>query len=520
MQTQSIRKLVRKVTATLLVAICFGAFAVPSADALGVGSLSILPTRDATGGRSWFVHVMTEGEEKRDEMTITNTRSESVTVLIFPTGYTTVKNEIVKDDLTDSLRQEPGHWVELDKTEVTVPSRSNVRVGFTIKVPQNADVGEHIGGIFIQEKSKEDPTKGTGVTIRLHIGAQMVINVPGDVERELVVSDIRHRVDYTDNRALRFIFSLENQGNVALSPVLDTELFSMFGKIDEQDGNQLQVLSRTEKKDVESKWLKRAPYFGRFVAKFDFHLGEREQFNKDGTKTMLPDKIVEATYVFWVFPWAELVYILVVIFLLYALRSIWLYVIISRRLRTKSNIYKVVKDDTLTSIASKFGIDSRVLAKFNMMRWPFEVHVGDELLIPVGHLGNAEWREQSRIILGNREILGGIFGNIFRRPDVGHLVDRVRDKRTTTKADISDIKPKSVGQMVILIADRGDTLQDIADFAGVPIDELIAINNLRAPYRLRAGQEILAPKLVKPTRTHKTKSKPASKKKTIKRRKK
>ena len=57
-----------------------------------------------------------------DELEVTNNKDESATVLIFPTGYTTVKNEIVKDDLTDSLRQEPGHWVELDKTEITLNS--------------------------------------------------------------------------------------------------------------------------------------------------------------------------------------------------------------------------------------------------------------------------------------------------------------------------------------------------------------------------------------------------------------
>jgi len=483
----------------LLAELFLGTISTQSAEALGVGSLSILPSQEEYGPRSWFVHTLSEGEEGRDEMTISNDKDESVTVLIFPSGYSTKDSEIIKDDLTDSLRQEPGHWVELDKTEATIPSHSSTRVGFTIKVPENANVGEHVGGVFVQEIDKSTAAKATGVKIRLHIGARMVINVPGDVERSLTVSNIRHAIDYTDNRALRFIFTLENQGNVAIGPVLDTEISGTWGKVDEQIGNQLQVVARNETKDVESKWLKSAPYIGRFVAKFKFHLGEREQFNKDGTRTMLPDEVVEATYVFWLFPLAELIYLLTGIFILYLLRSLWLYTIITRRLRTKSKLYKVVKNDTLTSVASKFGVDPRVLAKFNMMRWPYELKTGDELLIPVGRMDKHEWREQSKALLGNKEILGGIFGSLFRRHNVHGLVDKVRGGGPITTAPKQSQKgtvkrPSKVDEMVALTVDRGDTIQDVADFVGVSVEELIAINRLKAPYRLRAGQELLAPR--------------------------
>jgi len=456
--------------------------------ALGVGALSILPSDNEAGSRSWFVHVLKEGEEKRDEMVINNSGNEAVTVFIFPTGYTTEKNKIIKSEPKESsLRQEPGYWVELDQDEITIPSHSSRRVGFTIRVPENADVGEHIGGIFIQKKVKEDATKGTGVSIKLHIGAQMVLHVPGEIERSLIVSNIRHVIDYADRRALRFIFTLKNQGNVALGPVLDTELRGLFGEAGKQEGNQLQVISRNETKDVESKWLKSAPYFGRFVAKFKFHLGEKEQFNRDGTKTLLPDEIVEASYVFWLFPWAEFIYLLVGILMLYGLRSLWLYIIISRRLRTKTKIYKVVKNDTLTGVAAKFNIDPRILAKFNMMRWPYELSPDDELLIPIGRMSRDEWRGQSQAMLGNREILGGIFGHSFRRRDVHHLADQVRDEWSMT------VKEPSIRGATTLIIEKGDTKKIIEEFTGLDWAIIAKFNRLNTNVRLRVGQELNIP---------------------------
>jgi len=507
MKTKLKSAISRLIIAVLLGVLCISIIPLQSAKAIGVGSLSILPSPDESGARSWFIHVLAEGEETRDEMTVSNDKDESVTVLIFPTGYTVQNNEIVKDDLENALRQEPGHWVELDRNEVTIPAHRAARVGFTIHVPETADVGEHVGGIFIQEKAKDASTKGTGVSIRLHIGASMVINVPGDIERSLIVDNIRHSIDYSDKRALNFTFTLKNKGNVAIAPVLDTTIRGIFGAVGEQTGNQLKVISRNETADATSKWIKRAPYIGRFVAQFEFHLGEREQFNKDGTKTMLPDEIVYATYTFWLFPWAELIYLLIGIFLLYVLRSLWLYLIISRRLRTKSKLYKIVKNDTLMGIAAKFGVDPRVLAKFNMMRWPYEVHPGDQLLIPIGRMGRQEWREQSRIMLQDKEVLGGIFGHFFRRRSVRHIADRVREY----------IKPVDDHKFVTLIVDRGDTIQDVADFIGVSVDKIITINNLRPPYRLRAGQELLAPK-EKPIE-RKSKSKRSDQKRTRRRKK-
>ena len=229
--------------------------------------------------------------------------------------------------------------------------------------------------------------------------------------------------------------------------------------------------------------MKRAAYFGRFKAEFDIHTGEKEQFNKDGTKTMLPDEIIKQTYIFWLWPWRELMTILLVVLVLYLIRSVWLYTIIMRRLRVKTEMYKVVSGDTLMKVANKLGVDARVLAKFNLLKWPYELKTGDVLLVPIGYHRGAEWTVKQREMFSDKEFALSIVGHLFRRRTSHAMVD------TLGKPGRSGGSAKPT----VLIAETGDTLGDVADFAGVPMTALAEYNRIKPPYKLRPGQQIKIP---------------------------
>ena len=92
--------------------------------------------------------------------------------------------------------------------------------------------------------------------------------------------------------------------------------------------------------------------------------------------------------------------------------------------------------------------------------------------------------------------MGGIFGQLFRRRSPRHITNKLVGDGTTQKLDES---------MEILVAEKGDTITDVAEFAGISLDKLIDLNNLKPPYRLRVGQELIVPKEVskKPKKTRK-----------------
>ncbi len=449
-----------------------------------LGSISLEPADNGSGvKRNVFDLIIKEGEVVEDSIYVRNLSNEAVQVFIFPSGYELKNNQIVSVLTEGEMRDEPGTWIELEKSEIILSPQVSKKVNFKVRVPEDIDVGDHMGTLFAQARSVKSQTKGTGMSINVRNGVRVYMTVPGEIDRTLIIDKIRHYVVpfwKLFTKKLIFAITFRNEGNVTLKPEVDITVRGLFGEVGEQTGAQYVKLRRGQTQVGQKEWIRRAPYFGRFVADFAIHLGERKQINEDGTETMLPDEIINARYVFWVLPWIEIIYLAIIIFLLYLLRSLWLYLVIVRRLKTKTKLYTAVKNDTLTKIASKFGVDPRVLAKFNMMRWPYEVRAGDRLLIPVGRMVGAEWHTRRRDILSSRDIMGGILGHLFRRRSVRKLTDKFGGE---AREDIATV-----------IVERGDTIQDVAKFAGTSIETIAELNNLRLPYRLRTGCELFIPK--------------------------
>jgi len=472
--------------------------------------------------RHVFKYVIQEGEEVEDSVQIINNSDNEVTALVFSSGYVVEEGEIIETEPADAVAaMDPGYWVEFSEPEIVLPAHTRKIVPFKVSVPESADVGEHVGAILTTEKkvAEKGSTGGSGMSIVFNIGSKLTVTVPGDVHRELLINNITHKIDREKDRLFNFVFNLTNKGNVTLKPTIDIEMKGIFGQVGSMSGEPLASILRSETKDAYKTWVKRAPYFGRFVADFNIHLGEYTQTNKDGTTTILPDEVIPVRYVFWIFPWLELLYLLVFLLIMYVIRSIWLYIIVVKRLKTKTEIYTVKKGDTLTQVARKLGIDAKMLAKFNMLAWPYELTPGDHLLIPVGVLSSQEWRAKEKEIIRDGEIMGGIFGHfLFPRKSMHKVAGKLdkASKPAETKIDLKNTQT--------VVVEEGDTIEDVAKFAKTTVKKLVEMNRLEQPYTLEDGQELIIPikaklkkrkttgKKAKPSSSKSTKSKPKKKK--------
>lgn len=454
---------------------------------IGYSGIALDPKVAGGPDRNYYAYVLAEGEQLTDAITVLNTSDETKTFIIFGGGstlnpdYTLSPAEISPDKLPNT-----GTWITFAKNRFTLRPHSQVETKFTIKVPDDADVGDHQGEIYAQEIVPDAQAKGTGARILARIGVGVYNIVPGDIERDLFIKKISHYVvaGRGDNRKLFFRVKFDNQGNVRLTPTIDIKVRGFFGKVGEQTGVTYGTIPRGQTAVLEGAWVRRAPYFGRFVADFTFHLPAREQINKDRSKTQLPEIVITKRYVFWVFPLAEMLYILIALFIAYLLRSVWLYYLIVNRLKTKTTIYTVVTGDTLTKIAAKTSSDPRILAKFNLLKWPYEVRPGEKLLIPIGKLHQSEWQERLQQVLGHKGILAKAFGHFFGRRNTHEISKRMQGIISTDKNIDAEL----------VVVERGDTIEDVADFAHTSIEMVIRLNRLRPPYRLRVGQELLVPK--------------------------
>ncbi|MFA5009632.1 MAG: LysM peptidoglycan-binding domain-containing protein [Patescibacteria group bacterium] len=483
-------------------AILFGLQQTPSVLGL-VGGVSMTPVDGSDGkGRGVFNLIVEPGKPIKDAFYVQNASSETLKIAIFPSGYELNPQGVITEvqELPDMM-PEPGKWIQVDKSEVVLTPNTKVKIGFTINVPATADVGDHMGTLFVQSLPKSTGTKGSGVSINIRNGVRVYMTVPGEIDRNLLVHKVRHKIYpfwQIFNRKLAFVLDLENKGNVTLTPKIDITMQGLFGQVGKQEGVQYARLFRNQRQTAEKDWIKRAPYFGRFVVNFAMHLGERKQINLDLTETILPDKIINARYVFWVFPWQELIGLIFIGFILYLIRSIWLYFVIANRLKTNAKLYVVARGDTLTKIAGNFGLDARTLASFNLIRWPYNIEAGDKLLIPTGRATHFEWRSRLRQMLFDRATWRHLFGHLFNRHAYRRLTERANAGLT---GRVGGVLPTSRRIDEVLIVERGDTIQDVAKFASVSVSTIAKYNRLKSPYRLRVGQELLAPKKVKPNPT-------------------
>ncbi|MFA5270355.1 MAG: LysM peptidoglycan-binding domain-containing protein [Patescibacteria group bacterium] len=501
--------------------------------AIEAQGISIAParTKEYSGLRSWFIY---EAEAKKvinDKAVVSNRGNKTVTLSLAALdgavtsngGYTLVADTEANRDI--------GSWIELSQTEVTLPPRSSQVVDFTVTVPDNADVGSHPGGIVTWEKPPEASSKkksGGVISVTTRVAARVYLTVPGEIQRKLEVKQISHSVI---GGLLYFFLHLKNNGNVQLEPAVDVTIRGPFGKIGDQSGSQIGLLLRGTEITAKLPWQSKAPIFGRYVAKFRLHYGE-----KDFKGQYVKDEYIDATYVFWIIPWLKLLLWLGLVILLLLLRNMWLWMVIRGRLNTRAKKHKVKKGETLTMIGQLYNVHPKRIARFNLLKWPYELSVGDILLIPQGQMSGLEraalgqeWQahyqaEQRRAMLTDVRMVASWFGKLRHRRQVA---GKTATNRHSGKVRFTEPHPESYdpGQarmtkggipMVAtetLIAEQGDTIYDIAKFAGIGIEEIVKLNQLRPPYRLRAGQEVVVPIKQKATVVPKRKAKKLATKK-------
>ncbi|MFH1088293.1 MAG: LysM peptidoglycan-binding domain-containing protein [Patescibacteria group bacterium] len=475
------------------------------------------PTQEYSGLRSWFVYEAEPGTEIKDKVIVKNHSNSTVTLKIAVLdgavtndgGYTLVRGVEENKDL--------GTWATLSRDSVTLPPQTQQIIDLTVKVPDNADVGSHPGGVVIWEDTTvADGTgaaqKRTGqLQVVTRVAARLYLTVPGDIVRKLDVENVRHTIP---KGVLYFQMTMHNQGNVTLMPETDITLRGIFGKIGTQPASQFGMILRGGTTNARVPWQKKAPKIGRFVADFRIHYGE-----KDFQGEYVKDEYQDVRYVFWIIPWMTIFWWLIGLALLLLVRQFWLWIIIRQRLNTKTKKHTVKRGETLSSIAQFHGINAKKIAKFNVLRWPYDLQVGDVLLIPYGKLSKEERKAQSS---EEREALlrhsGGFaerLQNLFRRRSklqarhsgepMGRLQNRMnksirswtslRPLRVSDPEGQDDNKSRIVARVGLepVIIEAGDTIKDVAEFAGVTPKEIIRINRLHWPYKLKADRELLIP---------------------------
>lgn len=428
--------------------------------AYATGGMGIMPsvTNEYPNSRSWFIYEAEPNTTIKDSVTLTNHLNHSIILQIaaldgmatLTGGYTLVSNNTENKDI--------GSWINLDTNEVRLAPFQSRKVDFTIMVPDDVDVGSHPGGVAVWRIDNRDINHNSPVTIVTRIAARVYLTVPGDIVKDLNVSEIKHNIEAGD-----FLFTLDlvNNGNVQLYPEVNLEIKNIFDQTIVEKTESLGLILKNGETQPSFFLGRKLPMFGKYVA--NFHICYGYSF----IETQATDDCMDIQYVFWTIPWISVgvvLGVLILILMLYAFRKSWLK---AKRLNTKTKKHIIKSGETLTSIAKRYNVDAKKMSRFNLLKWPYDLYAGDILLIPLGVMTKIE-----RLSTQNKKTL---------------------------------IKLESV------IIEKGDTVKDVAMFAGTDVAEIIEINHLRWPYKLKDNRELLIPVAITETKFKKQSGKKTKK---------
>jgi LysM repeat protein len=174
---------------------------------------------------------------------------------------------------------------------------------------------------------------------------------------------------------------------------------------------------------------------------------------------------------------------------------------------------KVGKGDTLQTIADKAGVPVAELAKLNHLKKPYRVKRGQAIALPSDDQTEApapssapkaaSSKRAAQVTVGKGDTLQSIADQagvpVAELAMLNHLKKPYRVKHgqkislpADEEADAAPSAPKAEAPRVVT-AGRRDTLQSIADKDGVPVGELAKLNHLKKPYRIKRGQKIRLP---------------------------
>ncbi len=386
------KKLLFRLTGFL--AFCLICLAVaPQAGAIDVGLRGIKPAHPigTTGpGASWFIYELDRGETKEDAVLVTNQSDEDYTVEIYAVDAETTSDGAFAPLKRYYEHKDVGAWITLPQSVVTVPAKSEVEIPFTVKVPDDdVDVGEHFGAIIIQElKEKDTLGSGTGVEIVTRVGVRMYVTIPGEIKKGLEITDFRYELISRLNHqkeivpvdrfldflglkpSVRYFLQMRNTGNVRVEPYVTLKIKNIFGRtIYESEEKYLGIVMPGRTNEVPLDWID-PPFIGKFTTTIELRF--------EGGETLTTTETV------WIIPYPLIILIAAIIVLIIIIRL--LFMLIVAKEKSKMKVHIVREGETIESIAGIYHVSWKYLARVNKLKAPYQLNVGQEILIPKENL--------------------------------------------------------------------------------------------------------------------------------------
>ena len=347
-----------------------------------IGGRPATPNSQNERSNSWFIYTVQPGATISDAVEIVNTSAESKRVSVYAADSLLAAGGAFSCDQKADPVDAAGSWLDLASPHVALAPGEVGRVNFAIRVPNNADVGEHSACIVIQEDNQTAVKTGNNIALNTRSAVRVYLTIPGDISKGLKVSGFT-----VDRNPLKPIIGLRprviNTGNVSVDTKLDVRLRNLLG-FSTYRNSGLYTVAR----GVESAWnfeLKKPFWGGLYAASFSaaydpdptIQLG---MANEDNPQTILRGPVI------WFFsgptPLGALAWALIIILLAMAYYFYRKHLAVARWIGENWVYHTVADGEELAPLAKKYKIDWHTLARANKLEAPYDLYIGQRILVP------------------------------------------------------------------------------------------------------------------------------------------
>lgn len=343
----------------------------------GFGGRPSYPRQDNPRTESIFIHTLEPGTNKKEGVTVINNTNDKKTFIIYGADSTPSSGGAFACEQISEKKEDVGLWINLSKKEVTLNPASNEIVPFTINVPKTASVGEHNGCILIMEKKAASKDQA-GVSLSTRVGLRVAITIPGEMVRKLEILGFTIKFQ---NGIYTLQPRVKNTGNVSIDTDVKVVTSHWFGKSISVKGGQYPVL----RGDI-SEWnfeIKK-PFWGglyrsKLLISYDADSKATVGLNTDAKMTALGKSA-------WFFSLPT--------FLGFILELAFVALVVYFKNKLKQNKknqewiknnwveYIVEPNESIQSLATKFNIPWKSLAKVNNLKPPYVLTSEDKIKVP------------------------------------------------------------------------------------------------------------------------------------------
>jgi hypothetical protein len=347
----------------------------------GIGGRPAYPQADNPRTESIFIHTLNPGETQEEGVLVVNNTAEQKTMLVYAVDSTPSTGGAFACEQLSQTKDDVGAWITLEKSEVTLESRKSELVPFTIIVPENASVGEHNGCIVIQEKLAK-PEGESGVSLSFRTGMRVVITIPGELERKLEIVGFNVARKNDGNGSFLLQPTVKNLGNVSIDANIQVVTRYFFGSAYITHGGQYSIL-RGDTSDWNFE-LKKPFWGGWYHSSFFVEYDENSEAGVGENSGKKLTRLKGPSVWFFSFPTAAGLAIEAAVLLLIAFGVFLFWLSQKRKNWMKKNWveYKVKAGEDIKTLAEKFNVSWKLLAKTNKLKAPYALKLGKKIKVP------------------------------------------------------------------------------------------------------------------------------------------